>query len=93
MFLGLRLFSGYNTGMEGYFCVHAQGWCWVWGGVKGDAFLRSFGTFTVGKGIVSVTINIVVNKTFNGVISSIITSIVVPPLKLLINKIGFASLG
>lgn len=61
---------------------------WVVGGV-----LRRFGRFTVQNGIVSVTINVVVNNTFNGVMSSIINSVVVPTVNLLVKNMGFASLG
>ncbi len=55
---------------------------YVWGvvGATVDGFVSRFGTFTVGNGTVSVTINIVVNNTFNGVIASVIGSVVVPPV-------------
>lgn len=49
-----------------------------------------FESFTIENGIISVTINIIVNNTFKGVVSSLIRGIVVPPVKVVVNNISFS---
>lgn len=52
------------------------------GGDNVGGFLRRFGTFTVHNGILSVTINIIVNNTFATVIATLIRSVVGPLVNL-----------
>lgn len=52
--------------------------------------MSRFGRFTLGNGIVSLTINIVVNNTFTAVAASLIRSVVVPVITFVFNnRVGF----
>lgn len=54
-------------------------------------FVRRFGRFTLGNGVVSVTINVVVNNTFADIIASLASGFVGPLLGFVANTTGCAN--